>query len=101
MWDSVLQSSPFTIVAAGTYKKRPHIHIGEVGAFLEAEAHVAAVTPCSRPIVIGDSQVEAGAIVKGRSASPSVNDVLVRGPPCILGVDLYSSSAWVRSHLNV
>ena len=41
-----------------------------------------------------------GAVIKGRSASPSLNEELETGLPAILGFDVYSGSFWLPSPDN-
>ena len=56
--------------------------------------------PCSRIIVVNDSQVVVGAATKGRSASPALNSRLQYGLATVLGGDIYTVLAWVPSAMN-
>ena len=77
-----------------------HINVGELRASLAAEEKLAKATPCSRELICMDSQVCLGALIKGRSASPSLNWELSCSLPTMLGYDCYSDYCYFESSLN-
>ena len=60
------------------YRSRVHINIAELEAYLREEARAGCRKPCHRFLFGIDSQVALGAVVKGRSASPALNELLSR-----------------------
>ena len=59
-------------------RSRVHINIAELEAYLREEARAGCRRPCHRFLFGIDSQVALGAVVKGRSASPALNELLSR-----------------------
>ncbi|OLQ14910.1 hypothetical protein AK812_SmicGene905 [Symbiodinium microadriaticum] len=68
-----------------SYKNKVHINVAELQAFLREEARAGHRKPNARMIFALDSQVAIGAIAKGRSASPRLNDLLCRSIPTVIG----------------
>ena len=60
------------------YRSRVHINVAELEAYLREEARAGGRKPTHRFLFGLDSQVALGAVVKGRSASPALNDLLSR-----------------------
>ncbi|CAE7414981.1 unnamed protein product, partial [Symbiodinium sp. KB8] len=70
---------PYVELWRREYLSRVHINIAELEAYLrEEEARAGSRKPCHRLLFGLDSQVALGAVVKGRSASPPLNDLLSR-----------------------
>ena len=53
-----------------------------------------------RIAVLGDSQVAAGCLVKGRSSSPALNLELQPSRAILLGSDAYLHYVWIPTHAN-
>jgi len=101
IWVDVLRCADFEVLKVVRAASRTHVNILEVQSVLLVEAELAATVPCSYASCIGDSQVAEGCLVKGRSASPALNGVMVRGLPVALGGDIYLGHAWGPSRVNV
>ena len=96
----LVQSLSFHVVDARKHKRPMHINLGEVLAHLRAEALAAETHTHIRLVILTDSQVSAGCIMKGRSSSPTINRFLSAGLPSLLGSDLYVYVAWIPSKFN-
>eukprot|EP00438_Fugacium_kawagutii_P015944 Skav205630 [mRNA] locus=scaffold1575:126668:131720:+ [translate_table: standard] len=81
-------------------KRERHINIGEVRAYLKAEDIAASRNGDVRVAIGGDSQVSAGCICKGRSASSVLNRELRKSLGTVLGSGVYSCPGFVRSAHN-
>lgn len=77
-----------------------HINIGELRSLVKAEELGASLEGDCRYATRSDSQVAIGAVQKGRSASPALNQILRHSLPCILGYGVYSFSGYIPSALN-
>ncbi|OLQ04662.1 hypothetical protein AK812_SmicGene12223 [Symbiodinium microadriaticum] len=83
-----------------SYKNKVHINVAELQAFLREEARAGHRKPNARMIFALDSQVAIGAIAKGRSASPRLNDLLCRSIPTVIGSQCQSVPVYFPSALN-
>ena len=101
LWNDVVRSLQFEVVDIRKTEDRVHINVAEARAIFMAEAAAARLAPCTRLPIIGDSQAAGGAVAKGRSSSPLLNHELTRALPNLLGGEIYSGQAWVRSAYNV
>jgi len=90
----------FVVLSSRRYRKKPHINVGELSASLEAKSHHGTAEPSSRCLLFGDSQIATCAMLKGRSSSPSLNSLLERSLPTLLGNDTYSLPSWAPSASN-
>eukprot|EP00438_Fugacium_kawagutii_P000120 Skav218734 [mRNA] locus=scaffold1346:878540:884943:+ [translate_table: standard] len=81
-------------------KRQRHINIGEVRAYLKAEDIAGQRQNDVRVGIGGDSQVAAGCICKGRSASRALNRELRKSLASSLGFGVYSSPGFIRSAHN-
>eukprot|EP00971_Amphidinium_carterae_P235292 4669063-Amphidinium_carterae.1 len=100
LWPWLLSAMPFTLESVWNTPKAEHINISELKAALEAERCHATRQPHSRPIIITDSQVVLSCLVKGRSASPSLNSCLRKHLPRLLVHGCVPYHAWVPSAAN-
>eukprot|EP00439_Symbiodinium_sp_Y106_P074686 s1878_g14.t1 len=82
------------------YKSRVHINVAELQAFLREEARAGHRKPDSRMIFGLDSQVCIGALAKGRSASPKLNQLLCRSIPAVAGSQIQSVPIYFPSAFN-
>ena len=80
--------------------RRPHINVGEVYSILLCEERLAALYPCHRTFIVGDSRVAASVVAKGRSNSSQLNNALCKGLATLLGADIYTYVHTLPSKLN-
>lgn len=100
-WKEIVGSLTFEIGKLVLYRGRPpHINLGELDSLIMAETEVAKSWASVRMPTYGDSQVSAGCLTKGRSASAALNDKLQRAVSNVLGADLYNHTTWGRSATN-
>lgn len=76
----IAQAFQFSVDVAKAYTKNMHINVSELISLLAAETHLGThnndLSHALRSVVLGDSQVAAGAVAKGRSSSPELNAYL-------------------------
>lgn len=101
VWTQLCRSLQFSIRSRKAVKQKTHINISELRAALECEARKGRSKPCSRPLIGSDSQVSLGALVKGRSSSKSLNNLLKRFLPTVLGYSIFSCWQYVGTRDNV
>eukprot|EP00439_Symbiodinium_sp_Y106_P076030 s796_g15.t1 len=77
-----------------------HINIGELRSFLRAERLGKRRSKASRLLIGGDSQVALGALLKGRSSSPSLNRELQKSLGPRLGLGLFPSYFYFPTSIN-
>ena len=65
------------------------------------EAEAAVTYPGHRILNGSDSQVTLGAVLRGRSSSPVLNDELRQSIPTLVGGGLASGGFWIDTHDNV
>lgn len=73
LWTAAATSKSFRTVRRRRVRRRAHINISEVEAYLEAEGRKARRYPNSRLLIGSDSQVVLGVATRGRSSSRSLN----------------------------
>eukprot|EP00438_Fugacium_kawagutii_P026205 Skav223835 [mRNA] locus=scaffold1256:189550:193986:- [translate_table: standard] len=100
VWDAAARCLQFKVRWKRKAKRDRHINIGEFRSFLHAERCAATDHGSVRVPIGGDSQVTAGAIIKGRSASHSLNRELRRSLPDVLGFGIYSCTGYVNTKIN-
>jgi len=81
-------------------RKSVHINVAELEAFVREEAKIGLKHQSVRCGFALDSQVALGALVKGRSSSKSLNNLLRRSLAVHLGSDLYSNFGYFPSPIN-
>ena len=79
---------------------REHINLGELRAQALVEEAAAKERPGEDLLVGTDSMVGLASVAKGRAQSPSLNRLLRRMLPNVLGGDLCSRGFWICSALN-
>ena len=82
------------------YKRRIHINVAELGAYLREEARLAGRCSGGRFLAGLDSQVCLGALIKGRSASHVLNDMLTASLGPLLSSRLFPGHLFFPSALN-
>ena len=82
------------------HRKKRHINFTELAAFLKEESRMANRQSSSRILYGLDSQVALGALVKGRSASKPLNQLLQRSLTVIVGADIYAGLGYFPSSVN-
>ena len=81
-------------------RARQHINLGEISAALEAERLVGEREPEHYYLHMQDSQVSLAALVKGRSSSKAVNDLIRSSIPFHVGSGVRPFYAFVRTAKN-
>ena len=81
-------------------KSRQHINLGEISAALEAERLMGEREPDHFYLHMQDSQVSLAALVKGRSSSKAVNDLIRGSIPFHVGSGIRPFYAFVRTAKN-
>ena len=101
MWTQLARSLRFKKVAVFRRRQSEHINIKELESYLAAEeALCSSVWESSRIISLLDSQVCVGPLLKGRSASFSLNSRLRASLPCLLFFNLHPCYAYIASEDN-
>ncbi len=100
VWEILARGLQYQTCWKRRAKHSRHINIGELRAYLKAECIAGRLQSDIRVPIGGDSQVAAGAVCKGRSASKPLNRELQRSLPQVLGLGVYSSPGYVRSQHN-
>lgn len=101
VWTQLSHSLQFKIQTRKAIKQKTHINISELRAALECEARVGRSKPSCRPLIGSDSQVSLGALIKGRSSSRSLNGLLRRFFPSVLGYSIFSCWQYIGTKDNV
>ena len=82
---SIVRCTQFEESFRSRYAHLPHINVGEVIAWRGVEEEAAVHHPGSKIITGTDSQVGLGCVLRGRSASPVLNEELRESIPTLLG----------------
>ena len=108
--DEVFATRPVAVVAATVpahscawrkeYRSHVRINVAELEAFLREEARLAGRSVSKRALFGLDSQVSLGALIKGRSASPALNDLLSASLGPVLSSRIFSHVFFFPSSLN-
>ena len=78
LWQLIAECLDYKLQYAKARTGNRHINIGELRAILHSEEIHSLSSPSVREIYGSDSQVALGALIKGRSSSPSLNNELIR-----------------------
>lgn len=100
LWEVAARGLRYQVSWKQRCKRARHINVGEVRAFLKAEEIAGSRQKDVRVPIGGDSQVAAGCICKGRSASTVLNRELRKSIGTVLGAGVYSCPGFVRSAHN-
>ena len=100
LWTTVFRVGKFGVAWKRGTPRRRHINIGELRAFLHAEKAGKLRGKASRVLIGGDSQVALGCMLKGRSASRSLNLELQKSLGFILGGGVQSYLMYCPTKLN-
>ena len=84
VWSALAQACSFQTEWRQQVRRRRHINLSELEAALLAEQSNLSSHPGSRLLMGCDSQVSLGALVKGRSSSPSLNAMMKRFLPTVI-----------------
>ena len=101
LWTTTIKSKQFSLQWRRRTRRRAHINVSELSAALRAEMRRARKFPNRRLLLGSDSQVSLGALVKGRSASRSLNKLLRQALPTLLCYNVYTSLQYVPTADNV
>jgi ribonuclease HI len=99
---AVVESCKWHTVAASRWRKEEHINVLELRALCTALRWVLSFRSAigKRVLVLSDSQVVVGAVMKGRSSSPQLLRRLRALSALVLAGGVRLSVRWVRSELN-
>ena len=100
LWVQLARSCRFHLLFSRAAAVRTHINIKELKALLLVESHHGQIQPSTRCNVATDSQVCLGAVVKGRSSSPVLNNMLRSHLPTVLVYNLYPGHQYLPSCEN-
>ena len=101
LWTAIARSLKFRLRAVFRRRKREHINLKEMDSYVAAEEALATNAWESRRTVgLLDSQVCVGALLKGRSASFSLNSRLRSSLPGVLFFNLHPHYAYIASGDN-
>lgn len=100
LWQICAEALQYQPLFVQQKRGQRHINIGEVRAALKAESILALQSPESRELFGLDSQVGLGSLIKGRSASPSINEELVRSIPTVVAQDIISNYMYYETSCN-
>ena len=100
LWETLAKCLSFRIFHKRRSKTVRRINVGELRSFLAAEKKAGIDSPGSRDLFGLDSQVCLGALLKGRSASPALNQEMERNLSDVLGLGLYSEFMYFSSKSN-
>ena len=100
LWEVLARSLRYEKVFAKQKTGDRHINVGEVRAALKSERIAATRNPGSRQLIAMDSQVGLGSLIKGRSASPAINNELVRSIPHLVALDVFPDYIYYQTKIN-
>lgn len=101
LWTAVSRTKKFVLKQRHKIRRRCHINLSELEAFLEAEDRKARRRPSAKHLIGSDSQVVHGAIIKGRSSSSALDRRLRRALPNVLAYNAYSGAQYISTDDNV
>jgi len=100
LWERLARSLKFKLTFSKAKRAPRHINVGEIRGALKTERIGAMRRPRSRLLVGLDSQVSLGALIKGRSASPALNNELSRSLPHMVLLDSASDYFYFHTKFN-
>lgn len=101
LWVAIAEHLQYRCVLRKKVLRRRHINLLEVEAVLKLEARLAERFAGSRYLLGSDSQVALAALLKGRSSSRRINDLLRSSLATHLGAGIAGSYGYVPSKSNV
>ena len=99
-WEILAEVPAYSEVFSRPARRPRHINIGELRAVVAAEQRLGRMSAHRRELFGIDSQVTLGALLKGRSASTSLNRVLQQSVPNMLGFDIYLEPMYFETSRN-
>ena len=100
IWVELATTLQFRTVKAQATRSGRHINLDELVGMIESERSAAFEHFPSRYFQLADSQVGLGAILKGRSSSAALNDILQQSLPIYLGCSMNGSTGFLPSETN-
>ena len=100
LWLLLAEVLHYEVNHAKKTRSHRHINLLELQSVLEVELKLAQRRGCCRYLLGADSQVTLAALVKGRSASPRLNEMLQRSLAVLLGSGLFGAYGFVPSLAN-
>lgn len=101
LWVELSEVVQFHLHHKKPCKPGRHINLLELQSILEVEERLALRRQDCRYVLGADSQVALAVLVKGRSSSASLNTLLRKSLPTVLGCGLYGSYGFIPSLANV
>ena len=100
IWVELATTLQFQTVKAQATRSGRHINLDELVGMIESERSAAFEHFPSRYFQLADSQVGLGAVLKGRSSSAGLNDILQQSLPIYLGCSMNGSAGFLPSETN-
>ena len=100
LWLILAECLRYEVHHAKKTRSNKHINLLELQAVLEVELKLARRRGSCRYLLGADSQVTLAALVKGRSASPRLNDMLQQSLAVVLGCGIFGNYGYVPSLAN-
>ena len=101
LWSAVIKTQQFCLKERQRVTKRQHINVSELKSALQAERRNGREQPDSKLPLGSDSQVTLGAMIRGRSSSKTLNDLMKAFLPDQLAFNTYSCPQYVHTSENV
>eukprot|EP00435_Cladocopium_sp_Y103_P064341 s255_g26.t1 len=100
LWTWLAEGLNYQLLFSKAKSGNRHINIGEVRSVLRTEKILSCRNPGGRILCGADSQVALGALIKGRSSSPAINEELCRSLPWMLALDSYLDLMYYHTSSN-
>ena len=99
--NDTLRTSGWEVVRSWFWRSKSHINVLEASVVSSLLSQSIGERPGSRMSVLLDSSVTKGALSKGRSSSYALQPILRRSAACMLAGNLYVSTSFAPTKLNV
>ncbi|CAE8633379.1 unnamed protein product, partial [Polarella glacialis] len=100
LFEGLVSSVQFTVDKIKLVIRGEHINLSEVRSWGLVEAHCSVHEQRSKPLIGTDSQVGLACVIKGRSASSKLNNLLSCMLPNVVGARLAPKGFWLPSRIN-
>ncbi|CAE8616450.1 unnamed protein product, partial [Polarella glacialis] len=100
LFEGLVSSVQFTVDKIKPVIRGEHINLSEVRSWGLVEAHCSVHEQRSKPLIGTDSQVGLACVIKGRSASTKLNNLLSCMLPNVVGARLAPKGFWLPSRIN-
>ena len=100
LWETLAEVLEYREIFSTAASRPRHINVGELKAVIRAESRLGRMHGSTRELFGIDSQVTLGCLIKGRSSSRSLNQVLAQSVPNMIGYDVYSEPMYFETSRN-